>query len=58
MVEEEPKLTGLSKYFNSVTNSGRANVSIITSKSLWTLMLEHDFQSFFYLVLYFIRLIL
>lgn len=28
MASEEPKLTGLSKYFNSVTDRGRANVAI------------------------------
>lgn len=32
MAEGEEKLTGLSKYFNSVTPQGRANVSIVTSK--------------------------
>lgn len=49
MVEEEPKLTGLAKHFNSVTNTGRANVSIVTSKSSRTAMFEHNLQNFFYL---------
>lgn len=29
---EGEKLTGMSKYFNSVTMQGRANVSVLTSK--------------------------
>jgi len=41
MAEGEEKLTGLAKYFNSQTMSGRANVSDLTSK-LWTTFVQES----------------
>lgn len=45
---DEAQFKGLSKYFNSTTSTGRANVSIIHFSEVWgfTVVYNYSFQMF------------